>query len=347
MGDRRLRPLIVALALAGVVAVPGSAVAQSSPDAPTVRQYLVMPHPDDEASVWAHVGHDPRVHHVVLYATRGEESSGCRTAAEGGGPYWFQGPDSPVGEPDHGEVDPLGAGTDTWQGRWSDACREGRIAGTLAFLDAEAQEDPTLPSGFPPADQPTAVHELPGRLPGGAMPGRFDNGVPVPTSEVAVYDAANGRGTVLFFDLGDGDLTSDEVTWALRSTVAHAERLGLPDLPDGPALGAFFNDMPVWDCEAYAHPDHAAVHTALAATDVVDGPRLGRTCSEDPRVDEAWTDAVALDDFVDLSEVGEDGQRLGSFQRHYGWLAATEWSAAFGERDHLFSRVQHFWARSG
>lgn len=340
------RRSVLVLALLALLATAAPALGQDAPPQTRLR-YLVMPHPDDEASVWAHVVGSSSDHLVVVYATRGEETSGCRAAAEGGGPHWFQGPASPVGQPDLGEVNPLGTGTGLWHGRWTETCRRARIASTLAFLDGEAAHDPALPGGFPSVDEPTSSHVMPGRTRGGALPGRVDNGVAVPTSEVLVYAAANGRGTVLFFDLGDGDTTPSEVEWAMRTVRTRADELGLPDLPDGPAIGAYRNGTPAWDCALYDHPDHRAVHVALDQWELVDAPQLGRTCSHDPAADPALTAVVPDDVFVGLAEVAEDGQRVGSFQRRYGWLAATEWSEWFDVEDDLFSQVQHVWRRPG
>lgn len=61
--------------------------------------------------------------------------------------------------------------------------------------------------------------------------------------EARVWLDAEERGAVVFFNLGDGDLTQDSVAWAVESLLAHREEWGLaPEIPVSSIVGAFAND---------------------------------------------------------------------------------------------------------
>ena len=106
--------------------------------------YAVSAHPDDEIYAWAQIQDRPDDYIVFTLITEGEQTDSCQTADEtkaGGGdpgpangtvgegftggepgilgPFKYQGPDSPVGEPDKGERRPLG---NPWQGQGTKAC---------------------------------------------------------------------------------------------------------------------------------------------------------------------------------------------------------------------------------
>lgn len=331
-------PLLVALAL--VVGVVGDASGQQPPSQVSAT-WLVMPHPDDETGVLSRVLARPDDHEVVVMMTHGEQSSACRTAAEGAGPAWYQGPGSPVGQPDLGEVNPLGTGTNVWTGRWSPECRRARVASTLAFLEDRADADPTAPGGWPGADAPAVERDLPGTTRSGVPPQRDDGGEVVESRRVRVWHASRGRGSLVFLDLGDGDLTAEEVAWGLRAVADAAPTLGIPDGDVGEALGAFRSDVDVGACHAYDHPDHRAVHVALATWDLVDAPQLGRTCEEDPEADPSLTARIPDDEYVRLTETDGD-RRVGAVPRIYGWLAEDDWSAAFLPGA-MWAQQQWFW----
>ena len=106
--------------------------------------YAVMAHPDDEQAGWNVVRAHANDYIVFVTMTMGEGTYNCRTAEEAaedggqGGPYSYQGPDSPVNETDLKERHPLGT---PWVGQHSEACKRARIASWHWFLDDAYQLD--------------------------------------------------------------------------------------------------------------------------------------------------------------------------------------------------------------
>lgn len=117
--------------------------------APVQISYIVAAHPDDEYSLWSLVTGSTGNYKVLIYLTQGEQTSACMSASEttSYGPYWYQGPSSPVGQPNYGEINPRGTGT-SWAGRWTTTCRDARRRGTQAFYNDKATTDSAIPSGF-------------------------------------------------------------------------------------------------------------------------------------------------------------------------------------------------------
>lgn len=327
-------------ATAMAVAVPPRAEAAS-----TLISYLVMPHPDDETGVWSLVTGSTDNYKVIIFMTEGEASSACRTAAEGtgGGPYWYQGPSSPVGQPNYAEINPRGTGANLWAGRWTSTCSTARIESTLSFLEAKAAADSTAPGNFPSAGSPSGTFSFSGNTSAGIPPRREDNGNTYTSRTARVYNATNGRGKVIFFNLGDGDLKKEEVRWAIAAVRANKSALGIPNYGERNALGAFRNNVSGIGCDVYDHPDHASIHTALFTYDMIAGRQHGRTCSNDPDVDPTRTASIPLQEHYDLRAMSGN-TAVGIFQRRYGWLAATNWSSNF-DADHMFARTQYFWSR--
>lgn len=97
------------------------AIAHWSPPAaaaPSAISYIVSAHPDDEWATWGLVKGAANNYKVFVFLTQGEETTHCQTAASQSGlalanrtgPYSYQGPDSPVGQPDYANTVPEAPG---------------------------------------------------------------------------------------------------------------------------------------------------------------------------------------------------------------------------------------------
>ncbi|HVE98172.1 MAG TPA: hypothetical protein VNA12_03240, partial [Mycobacteriales bacterium] len=132
--------------------------------------YAISAHQDDEASAWGLIANRPNTYMVFVAMTQGEGTMSCMRPAEVSPPHdavtssrsltmveglvgegepdyegahKYQGPGSPVGQPDLGERRPYG---NPWVGRQTEACKRARTASWHWFLDAMAQSDLSLPN---------------------------------------------------------------------------------------------------------------------------------------------------------------------------------------------------------
>ena len=156
------------------------------------------------------------------------------------------------------------------------------------------------------------------------------------------------------FDLGDGDLTPAEVTWAIQSVRARRRQL-FPRLKEYGVLAASYRNVDP-RCLVYDHPDHRAVHVAVYNTDQgTRGPQWGRTCLYDPdvaaggRVEEMAPDVFEYALGVEARSIDParypNAVRTGVFQVHYGWLIGDYWAAHGDGAETFGDRKQAFWAR--
>ena len=133
-------------------------------------------------------------------------------------------------------------------------------------------------------------------------------------------------GKVLFFNLGNNDLTTAEAVWALKSIMNRRSTLGLPNLLFYTMIGPFShttsNSYP--NCQIYDHIDHYAIHDALFNYDLgmpTPSFQAAATCATDPDYQvnprTAWVSSTAYVNPVTL-------QRVGFFQRDYGWMDWNE-----------------------
>jgi hypothetical protein len=285
--------------------------------------YVLLTHPYFEITAWGLIDAMPDDFRVLVTLTQGEQVSACNVDT---GPPQFQGPGSPVGQPDLGEE--LHA-AQPWQGRWTAACAEARMASWHAFLDEMARGDSTLPL------EPAFVRRVcfAGNTDDGTPPRRAD-GSPAVDHLASCADVWVGeQGARIAFDLGDGDLTTAEVMWAFRSVRENEALLGLPALPtrtvigaglynvDDPARGTLANP----DCDVTGHSDVRAIHEAVTGQDLGVGTQWMRACETDPAVaatggrietipDATYARAMALDPTT--------MRRQGVAQRAYGWLVS-------------------------
>ncbi len=266
---------------------------------------FLSPHPDDEMEAWAALGQED-AYTVFVTLTHGEASGYCEPAAA------RRNLQQDLGErPPH----PMPAG------RYSPACAAARIDSWVAFLNLAAKVTPAADTG-PVTGTVLTLGPV--------------AGVPQPQNPHAPLGATKAQawigpdGARLALDLGDGNLTQDEVRWAVRAVLAL--RGGpLPDLPLSTVLAASYVNGPDGDPRALPdkHPDHVAVRDAL--------PSLARLADEGAwgvtqPFDDSATDTFTLseDDYAGLMGLQGSGsnpsswRRVGAQQVAFGWLAAPD-----------------------
>lgn len=298
-------------------------VARMNDATPRAVTYTVVPHPDDEFQTWSLIEDTPDQYKVFVVMTQGEQTQYCDAEQYAlGYQAGLEAPASPL--PD---------------GRWGPRCAEARTNSLIDYISDMSQTDITIPGDF---GAPTTVGPFP------AEPGtvcRADG--PVCTSEdhsAQVWVDRQGRGAVVMLNLGDGDLTADEVRWGVATVIANRQVLGLDTvLPNGGIFGSFANSR--YDCFSYPHPDHIAVHDALWSTDFGAGPQLAATCEDDPSraIDRRVSDEVTDAGFA----VDDTGRRLGAHTYNYGWLSGEYYPVDRDGQSELFTQNQYFWTRFG
>jgi hypothetical protein len=295
--------------------------------APSAVSLVVMPHPDDESEAWSLIENSSANYKVFTYLTRGEETAYCINSSF-----------TNALVTDKGEVHP----GHTPGGKWAIGCHENRIASTINFLNMMAAHDSSLPKGFSISNYTTVT--LPAN---GANPQHIDNGIAYNDRTVRIYNSTNGMGKVLFFNLGDRDLTTSEVAWAIKAIKTNPAAIGIPtNLPFYNAIGPYANTI-YSDCVVYAHPDHKAIHTALYGTDFsFTGYQTAATCQTDP--DTHRTVSVTATSWNRAWGMGTANQRTGYAQKYYGWLdsATNGWAVASGaSQNQVMMQKQSFWQR--
>jgi hypothetical protein len=160
---------------------------------------------------------------------------------------------------------------------------------------------------------------------------------------------------VLFFNLGDGDLSIKEVEWAMRRIVDSAPTLQLPALTRRLVVAPFANTYYV-GCTDYAQPDHRAVHVGVYNYNISSYEQVGSTCDTDPDADRFKT--VPTTDWSYLFRSNSSTTAYSYHDRHYGWLLTGLWSSPYasgkctrednywgGEENCIFSRIQNYWSQ--
>lgn len=274
---------------------PSSAVPSSAPsNGPSSVLYVVLPHPDDEFEVWSQLQDTPDVYKVFVLLTHGEETVNCL-------------PDLPGYDP---AVEP--APSPRPVGLWTTACEDARLSSWRDFLSDMSDTDPSVPGTF--RDRGT-VSRLASR---GTAVCRYDADPLVCARRdrsAHLWTDTGGHGSLVVFDLGDRDLTSDEVVWAMRSVRDNRSKLGIdPTLPSRGVVGSYANTDHAGGF-GYAHPDHLAVSKALTTTDLGLGPQLSATAQDDPRA----TVSGRVSTTAVTAAFGVNGSS-GAHARRYGWL---------------------------
>lgn len=309
----RTRRVISLVALV-IVAAGAITVAVRSGEGPQGMDLVVAPHPDDEMQAWSLLDGTGGAHTVFAFMTRGEETTLCRQP--------LPGLDVALGE---AVPDPRP------RGRWTASCAQARMNSTVAFLEQMGHDDPALPEVYDSAVSPPLGDMSVGE--------RCDDGDCHDSDNVLVH-AGNGAATVLFFDLGDGDLTTDEVTAAISTVVDRRSELGLPDLPWRRLIAASYYNADQPSCFEYPHPDHHAVGEAVDTSPHSFDERYVATCNT-PETDTA--NRVVDPDVWDTTfAIADDGTRIGPHQVLYGWLLSPFHDPNIGTQAELFHRDQHF-----
>lgn len=275
-------------------------------------QYVLIPHPDDEMQGWSLIEGARDNYPVFVLMTHGEATG----SGDGRGLDADRGERTPQPQPFHGPG--------------SLFLHAQRLDSWHTFLDAMAGDDATL-------DVPRFYDHL---VAADAATGRN-----------AGFDVFIGeRSARVVFDLGDGTLQQDVVAWAFR-TVRSRVRPLLPVQVEYGAIGAaYYNTLP--GAPYYDHVDHHAVHLALWHVDFgLPGPQWCRTPHIDPDVAATGgrTEAISPAIYKAATAIDAHGQRLGHYQRIYGWLAfdpSGYFPPADGPNDDgAISRYQSFWRR--
>lgn len=313
--------LMLAVILGVTVSAPYVAQARA-PHQQSVTVF-VSPHPDDEFQMWSLVEQRPLEYKIFVTLTFGEESGFCDpdTAGE-------------ALQEDLGEVSPQPFP----EGKWTRSCEEARAEALLGFLEQMSKADPTIPGSF------GAPETFEMTVPDGVSICRTDDGVEICGADqrrVTIWHDSEDRGAVVFFNLGDGDVTVEETQAAISATLQSREEWRLaPELPVGALVGAFANAGT--RCYSYPHPDHLVVETTLWNVDFASGPQLGATCFVGRRQD--MSAFVSAENSQAGFELGDDRTRIGAHARHYGWLHHDVYPLATSQAN-LFHRMQSFWVR--
>lgn len=295
--------------------------------APTAVSYVVSPHPDDEFQGWSLVENSPSNYKVFILLTHGEETGFCDLSK-----YTSSGYDPPFER----------AANPTPQGRWTDSCSSARLNSWRTFIAEMAETDSTLPG---------QLVDLGSRGPfssAGVTVCRRDNGNDGPCDvndrTAKVWHDTQGRGALVAFNLGDGDLTVNEVTWAIDTVRQNRAALGLDtSLPEHNIIGAAFSNRQYTNCFKYEHGDHYAVHSSLYNHNFGVNYQVGATCKSDP---DAVLDPIVTSASVQKAfEVDSSGFRIGAHVNNYGWLHAEYYPIDRNGQDELFHAEQSFWRR--
>jgi len=267
--------------------------------------YVVAPHPDDEWQTWALVENSPANYKVFILGTKGEESGFCVTPREGTHP------------------DPVPTPT----GKWTTSCAQARINSFLTFTKKMSQSDPSIPGDWQALGSKGAFPA------NGATLNRNDNGTVYAASRSAdVFVDRQGRGAVISFNLGDGDLTEQEVKWAIQTTMNNRAALGInTTLTNYNILGTYYNNS-YTQCVKYPHPYHYAVHRAIYHHTYGVVYQSASTCATDPDTSRSLT--------VSSASANAAWSSTGAFPTAYGWLSAYKLST---DQSQIFMQRQSFW----
>lgn len=265
---------------------------------PTHVQYIVIPHPDDEFQAWSQVENDPTTFKVFVLLTNGEQTQYCGS----------------------------------YGGKWSLSCENKRLNSWSGFFSQMAQTDPSIPGSFAPL---FATRAFPAN---GVSICRDDATACARSVRAAVVAKdTQGRGALVSFNLGDGDLTEPEVDWALDTILANKAEFGIPNLPVKNMVASFANTGD-W-CYKYPHPDHRAVHLALYNRTYPVPAQLGATC-EAPGNNGNFTEQVSEASMNAAFAAGS-----GAFHKHYGWLGGYALDK-YGQTGGVFMGKQSFWVKT-
>lgn len=282
---------------------------------------IAVPHPDDEIQAWSLIENTPDTYKIFVLMTRGEQTAFCV---------------SPGDDVATGEAAPSPRPT----GKWTSSCESARQNSFLDFMNGMAKSDTSIPSSFTYRGAKGPFSSL------GHTICRHDKQSCVSDRSARVWTAE--RGAVIWFNLGDGDLTEDEVTWATRVVRDHRSALGIDaSLPIRRLIGASYWNSSHSGCYAYPHADHLAIRDALWKTNFLMGYQAVATCKSDPHANRSGQ--VTHSHFDDAFRV-VGSRRVGHHVVNYGWLFSESpgyWPGDYSGQDELFHRDQEFRVRFG
>ena len=157
--------------------------------------------------------------------------------------------------------------------RLTPTCDAERIDSLVAFLTSVGSVDPRWKG---------LVEESPRTAPSDPTPQRCDT--PASCKPALTYRVWEGRGRsqLLLFDLGDHDLTTAEVVWAVRTARSQHMTFTATGTEDD-VVGMGYENTADAAFVPYDHPDQKAVAAAMTTVDLgLPGPQWSRTYPSDP-----------------------------------------------------------------
>lgn len=373
------RKLVAALAAFATLASLGAATLVNATTASaagkTQIMYVVSPHPDDVFESWSLVANSASNYPVFITMTQGESTNYC----SGNKTFAYY---------------------PTFDTSTEEGCKGARMASLNNWLDDASAQDPylnefvrgeqsgsgynmvktvkTAPTGGTDSGAPT-ISTMTGCSPsfsscntgGGANPNAGKT-IPQNLNDGALSQA--NATTVTFyvgtdsarvqFDLGDGNLTKDEVTWAVnyvRSQVADPSGPLPHTLPEYGVIAAGYSNVngQYSHCYTYGHHDHRAIQESVYGVRMipVDGkphPQYGATCGHGTTVAASKAQAGTDPDVFRVDNM--DGKGIADlynshmqyassyFQNRFGWLSTGLWPTGQEPVGNvIFSRWQYHW----
>jgi hypothetical protein len=312
-----------------VIGLSGCSVSNAADDAfDAVAEYenvyLAIPHPDDEFQDWGLIENSDQFKVFVLM-TRGEATGFCRP--EGLSAGYQEGL----------ELAPSPVPT----AQFGPDCVDARLNSILGFLQQMSNTDQTIPGDF---NDPITVSGI--ADPESVVCSRMVETRCVSSNTTAeVWTDRRGRGVLIAFDLGDGNLTVDEVVWALNAVRSAPESFGIDaNRPNGFVASAYANDRNPF-CFSYPHPDHLAVAAAVRDVDLALGPQFIAACGfpweSQLRLRVSDESADAAFEFRSPAEAS-GAVRRGAHEVHYGWLDNSVYPLDRNGQNELFMQNQTF-----
>jgi hypothetical protein len=328
--------IIIAIVSMTIISIPVVIAATTGPKtiaAPTKMKYFVTPHQDDEFEMWSQVENDPSSYKVFIYPSRGEQTAFCDPQGYLAG--YQAGLEFPAG------VTPTGL--------YTASCEQSRNDSMIRYFTDMSDSDPTIP----------------GRLVYKGKTGQFPtNGVDIcrkdssptvngpcttrDTSAEVWVDALN-RGAVVVFNVGEGDQTQPEVTWAIQTVLNSRVALGLNStLPNDLLLGGYFNNVAGNGCAFYDNADHLAVHRAIRYVRYNVREQGAAGCAVNPDMTikpgtAAGQGTVEPSNVESAFQIGTNGERIGAHVANYGWLHQTYYDVSRNDQTSIFMAPQSFW----
>ncbi len=290
--------------------------------------YIAIPHPDDEFEAASLYANTPGYYKVFVVMTRGESTYHCE-------PVGYQ----------LSVLNGASAAPTVPQGMRTHSCEQARLQSWVSYFTAMSQTDTSLPGDFGPvvvtSAFPTQGVQLAREPRSREGSGAAATMKPFTDTTAQVWTDKQGRGALIAFDLGDGDLTSAKVAWAMHTVLQNKSKLGIDaQLPDYGVVGGYSN-IADRGCYVYPHPDHAAVADAMRTADFGLRMQSAATCRTD-----AGASSTATVPANELDAAYPADGSSGAFATSYGWLevpaiARTDQSSEFMAIQTFDVRHQH------